>query len=115
VELRDHPLFLLPQRMRRELIERLYREAGCERSPPRWLTHGGLCQKSRRIYETLLSSYGGSLEEVLRHIQVERYFISRRYRIGAVTVGPQLAVVAGERDVKIDRSVASLPLLLHGR
>jgi serine protein kinase len=114
VELRDHPLFLLPQRMRRELIERLYREAGCERSPPRWLTHGGLCQKSRRIYETLLSSYGGSLEEVLRHIQVERYFISRRYRIGAVTLGPQLSVDAGERQVTIDRSVAGLPASLQG-
>jgi predicted Ser/Thr protein kinase len=114
VELRDHPLFLLPQAPRRELIERLYRQAGCDRGPPRWLTHGGLCQKSRRIFETLLASYGGSLEEVLRHIQVERYFISRRYRIGAVTLGPQLSVDAGERQVTADRSVAGLPASLQG-
>lgn len=114
VELRDHPLFLLPQAARRELIERLYRDAGCDRSPPRWLTHGELCHKSRRIYETLLASYGGSLDEVLRHIQVERYFISRRYRIGAVTLGPQLSVDAGERQVTIDRSVAGLPASLQG-
>lgn len=114
VELRDHPLFLLPQGPRRELIERLYTEAGCDRKPPRWITHGGLCQKSRRIYETLLASYGGSLDEVLRHIQVERYFISRRYRVGAVTLGPQLSVDAGERQVTVDRSVAGLPASLQG-
>src|SRR5690606_23266271 len=114
VELRDHPLFLLPQGPRRELIERLYTEAGCDRKPPRWITHGGLCQKSRRIYETLLASYGGSLDEVLRHIQVERYFSSRCYRVGAVTLGPQLSVDAGARQVTVVRSVAGRPASLQG-
>ena len=51
----------------------------------------------------------GSLAEVLRHVQVERYFISRRYRVGAVTLGPQLSVDAGERQITADRSLAALP------
>src|SRR5262249_11654289 len=49
----------------------------------------------------------------LRHVQVERYFISRRYRVGAVTVGPALSVDAGERQITADRSLASLPTSLQ--
>jgi serine protein kinase len=51
-----------------------------------------------------MMSDGGSLAEVLRHVQVERYFISRRYRVGAVTLGPELSVDAGERQITADRS-----------
>jgi predicted Ser/Thr protein kinase len=114
VEVRDHPLFLLPRGPREELVMRLYARHGVKSAPPRWLTHGDLCHKSRRIYDALLASYGGSLDEVLRHIQVERYFVSRRYRVGAVTLGPQLSIDAGERQVTADRSVASLPASLQG-
>lgn len=114
VEVRDHPLFLLPRGAREELVSSLYARAGIKHPPPRWLTHGDLCQKSRRIFDALLASYGGSLEEVLRHIQVERYFVSRRYRVGAVTLGPQLSIDAGERQVTADRSVAALPASLQG-
>jgi serine protein kinase len=39
-------------------------------------------------------------------VQVERYFISRRYRLGAVTLGPELSVDAGERQVTADRSLS---------
>ena len=55
----------------------------------------------------------GSLAETLRHVQVERYFISRRYRVGAVTIGPELSVDAGERQITADRSLASLPTSLQ--
>jgi len=41
--------------------------------------------------------------------RVERYFISRRYRVGAVTIGPQLSVDAAERQITMDRSLQSLP------
>jgi predicted Ser/Thr protein kinase len=50
---------------------------------------------------------------VLKHVQVERYFITRRYRTGAVTIGPQLSVDAGERQVTMDRSLQSLPASLQ--
>jgi hypothetical protein len=65
------------------------------------------------VFEALLSSYGGSYTEVLKHVQVERYFISRRYRVGAVTIGPQLSVDAGERQITMDRSLQSLPVSLQ--
>lgn len=113
VEVRDHPLFLLPEDARGALLERLYRDAGATEPPPTWIARGNLSHKSKQVYEALLSSYDGSLEEVLRHVQVERYFISQRYRIGAVTLGPQLSVDAGERQVTADRSLSALPSALQ--
>lgn len=113
VEIRDHPLFLLPQPQRRSLVERLYAEHGLDEPPPQWLLRGSLSHKSRQVFEALLASYGGDMNEVLRHVQVERYFISRRYRVGAVTLGPELSVDAGERQVTADRSLSALPSYLQ--
>jgi serine protein kinase len=113
IEVRDHPLFLIPNPRRKQLLERLYAQAGLEEPPPAWIVNGSLSHKSRQVYDALLTSYEGSLSEVLRHVQVERYFISRRYRIGAITLGPQLSVDAGERQVTADRSLAALPASLQ--
>lgn len=106
---RDHPLFLVPTRQRAQLLERAYGSVGGTGSCSTWIRHGSLCHQNRLVYEGLLSSYGGSLEQVLRHVQVERYFISRRYRVGAVSLGPQLSVDAGERQLTADRSLGALP------
>jgi predicted Ser/Thr protein kinase len=110
---RDHPLFLLPHSARAEFLGRLYEEAGVRERAPAWIVRGSLSHKSRQVFDALLSSYEGALDEVLRHVQVERYFISRRYRTGAVTVGPELSVDAGERQLTADRSVTALPSALQ--
>ncbi|WP_437581214.1 PrkA family serine protein kinase [Sorangium sp. So ce887] len=113
IELRDHPLFLLPVRERRVLILKLYEDAGAAEPPPEWLMSGKLSHKNQQVFEALLVASGGSLVETLRHVQVERYFISRHYRVGAVTIGPELSVDAGERQITADRSLASLPTSLQ--
>ena len=113
MELRDHPLFLLPIAERRDMVLSLYKDVGAKEPPPEWLLAGKLSHKSQQVFEALLASYGGSLAETLRHVQVERYFISRRYRVGAVTIGPQLTVDAGERQITSDRSLAALPTSLQ--
>jgi predicted Ser/Thr protein kinase len=113
VELRDHPLFLLPADERRRVVLRLYEEAGATEPPPDWLMRGSLSHKNQQVLEALLVANNGSLAEALRHVQVERYFISRRYRTGAVTLGPELSVDAGERQVTSDRSLAALPAALR--
>ena len=113
MEVRDHPLFLLPRPERKRMLERLYTAAGISDPPPSWVLRGELSHKSRQVYEALLGTYDGSLEQVLRHVQVERYFVSKKYRVGAVTLGPQLSVDAGERQVTADRSLGALPTALQ--
>ena len=113
IELRDHPLFLLPIPERKTLLLRLYAAAGVKDAPPDWLLSGKLSHKNQQVFEALFTSYKGSLAEVLRHVQVERWFVSRRYRTGAVTLGPALSVDAGERQITTDRSLSALPTSLQ--
>ena len=113
-EMRDHPLLLVPRGKRRELIERrLAAEIKAGFRPADYLLRGDLSHRNRQIFEALLSSYHGDLAKVLRHVQVERFFVSRRYRQAAATVEPQLAVDARSRQLTMDRSLASLPPALQ--
>jgi serine protein kinase len=141
-ELRDHPIFLIPEERRARLFEELVGEVGSEGptgsdgsggqdgpEPARdgarasadarqfvlsdYLRFGRLSHKNRAIYEALLASYQGDYLKVLRHVQVERFFIQHRYREGYVTVEPQLSVDASERQITADRSVAALPAALQ--
>lgn len=112
-EVRDHPLLLLPERERRRLLLQAHERAGVEQPPNRWLWHGALSHKNRTVFDALLASNEGDLQAVLRHVQVERYFISRRYRVGAVTLGPELSIDARERQVTMDRSLSALPSSLQ--
>lgn len=111
VEVRDHPLFLIPVQSRQKFLQDFVPQGI---AIPRWLTDGALCSKNQKIFSALLTSYGGALSEVLRHVQVERYFISRRYRVGAVTLGPELSVDAYERQVTADQNLGALPPSLQG-
>ncbi len=111
IEVRDHPLFLFPPQERRRYLKNLI---GLAPSLPRWVEEGVLCDKNQKIFTALLSSYRGSLEKVLRHIQIERYFLSRRYRCGAVTLGPELSVDASERQITADHNPNALPASLQG-
>lgn len=111
-ELREHPLLLLPIEERRALLKRTYAAAGIADAPPDWLWNGRLGRKNATVFEELLASYAGDLKRVLAHVQVERFYISRRYRTGAVTIGPQMTVDASERQITADRSLGNLPAAL---
>lgn len=110
-ELRDHPLLLVPVEARRAMLRDALGE-GAERAPD-MLWKGGLSHKSQQVFDALLSAYRGDLSRVLAHVQIERWFVSRKYRVGAVTLGPQMAVDAHERQVTASRSLASLPASLQ--
>jgi serine protein kinase len=113
-ELRDHPLLLLPRDKRRGLIgSHLADEIKAGFQPARNLMDGDLSHRNRQIFEALLSAYHGDLAKVLRHVQVERFFISRRYRQSIATVEPQIAVDVRTRQLSIDRSLSSLPSALQ--
>ncbi len=109
-ELRDHPLLLLPRAVRQPLLERTFaKSAADDDGPPQLLWRGGLSHKSQQVFEALFTAYRGDLRRVYAHVQVERWYVSRRYRTGAVTLGPQMAVDAKERQVTASRSLSSLP------
>lgn len=114
-ELHDHPIFLIPKKRRGPLIEDFFASAG--KRPDfvlsDYIQHGRLSHKNRAIFEALLASYQGDLLKVLRHVQVERFFIRHRYRSGYATVEPQLSVDASERQITADRSIAALPPALQ--
>lgn len=111
-ELRENPLLLLPSAERRRLIHEAYAEAQIDDPPPRSLLGGQLGFKNRQIFEALLTAYRGDLSRVLGHVRVERYHLSRRYRMGLVTIGPEMAVDAQERQISVDRSLGALPASL---
>lgn len=112
---REHPLFLLPRPERKQLIdEALAAKPGKgDFIVPTWMLEGELSAKSRRIYDALLASYAGDYLKVLRHVQVERFYISRRYQVGTVTVEPQMSVDAAYHQLSADRTQANLPPALH--
>ena len=117
--MKDHPLLLVPRADRRRLLEERCRPAAREGAQEAdfvlsdYLLEGDLCHTCRQIYDALLGAYRGDWLKVLRHVQVERFYVSTRYQQAAVTVEPQLSVDAGYRQVTADRSTAALPPALH--
>ena len=112
--MRDHPLLLLPKTERRQFFDKLYEEGVLPEDFQMsfYLRDGELSHRNRMLFDALMAHHGGDFSEVLRHIQVERYYISRRYRSGAVTIEPQMHVDASLKQVTADRSVTALPKYL---
>ena len=67
---------------------------------------GARCRRrtASDLRRALLASYQGDYLQVLRHVRIERFEISHRYRTGWVTVEPQLSVDATERQITADRT-----------
>ena len=116
-EMGDHPLLLVPREARADLVKEL--RHGCEAetcddlAPSVYLAEGDLCPKCKMIFEALLTSYEGDYMRLLRHVQVERFYASRRYRQATSRVEPQLAADAQTRQVTADRSLSALPTALQ--
>jgi serine protein kinase len=110
--IREHPLFLLPRPERRALLKKVF-AAHPEFIVPSYLVDGELSAQSRRIHDALLASHGGDWLKVLRYVQVERFYVSRRYQLGTFTVEPQMSVDAAYQQVTADRTQANLPPALH--
>ncbi|PID38576.1 MAG: serine protein kinase [Proteobacteria bacterium] len=116
-EQRDHPLLLVPKAIRRELLAELLAAEEVDDDDryrlSTYLLEGQLSHKSKMIYEALLNAYEGDYLRVLRHVQVERFYCSRRYREAIARVEPQLAVDARMQQVTADRSLGALPTALQ--
>lgn len=112
--LRDHPLLLIPVKQRGALLEKMLAKAGAKDFVvSEHLLRGDLSHTNKKVFDALLTAYHGDLQSVYKHIQVERFYISRRYRRGAVSVEPQMRVDAGVRQLTMDRRLQALPPVLQ--
>lgn len=113
-EFKENPLFLLPMPYRETFLRQAFDKQGLEeQSIPPHILASGMAKKNIMIFEALLNAYGGSLEQVFRHIQVERFFFSKQYRVGISTVDPQLPIDAREKQLTLDSSYSNLPSALQ--
>ncbi|MBM4779183.1 MAG: serine protein kinase PrkA [Archangiaceae bacterium] len=110
--LREHPLLLIPLKERKALIQAALGPKS-DVIVPSVLLEGQLSHKSKKIFDALLASYGGDYLKVLRHVQVERFYYSRRYLAGIASIEPQMSVDASYNQVTADRTQANLPPSLH--
>lgn len=105
-ELHDHPLLFIPLEERRILLK--------ECSTPLRLKEGELSHRDQLIFNALLNNYQGDYSQVLRHVRVERFYLSRAYRSGLISVEPQMHVDAQYQQLTLNRSLQSLPVALQG-
>lgn len=97
--MKDNPLLLIPAKERREFLSSL----GLKR-PPQHLLKGSLCQKCNEIYSQLLITYNGDWKRIIRHIQVERFAFSKRFRKGLISIDPQETPDASSRPLNLEQS-----------
>lgn len=112
---KDHPLLLLSRSYRRVMFKHFVEDGTWEAEDtiPEVLKSGDLSAKNRKIYDALLANYGGNVLEVLKHVQVQRFYFSRRYRRGVATVEPQMSVDGHIKQIMMDQSIADLPPTLQ--
>lgn len=137
-DMKDHPLLLIPRESRRALLQKHLDDAATsegkaskkaskkrdgdgsdDNEPPfvlsKYIYDGDLSHTSRQIFDALMAAYRGDIEKVFKHIQIERFFVSQRYRVGAVSVEPQMRVDANLRQLTVDRSLSALPSSLQNQ
>ncbi|NBO37156.1 hypothetical protein EBU99_01090 [bacterium] len=111
-ELRENPIFLLPVQKRLQFLKTLMGKKENEELST-LLLEGDLSTKNKKIFEALLVAYHGDLEKVLRHVQVERFFFSARYRTGIATVEPQMTIDAQDKQITMERNLQNIPPALQ--
>ncbi len=118
-ELYENPIYLIPRELRGEIFEGWIKHTKDAADKGRLeqlrdlFLKTEISQKNAMIFDALLKEYMGDFKKVLRHVRVERFFLSRRFRRGLVTVEPQLGVDAHIRQVTLDRSISNLPPALQ--
>ena len=116
-EFKENPFYLLPMPQRIQILKQwiaVHENVPIEEVelPPHVLL-SGLSKRNQLIFENLLNGYNGNLYEVYRHVQVERFYFSKQYRVGISTVEPQMSIDAHEKQLTMERYVANLPSVLQ--
>jgi predicted Ser/Thr protein kinase len=116
-EYKENPIYLIPMPHREEVIrEAISKSEGIDKNdveiPPHILKNG-LSKRNQQIFENLLNAYQGDIVKVFRHVQIERFYYSKQYRVGISTVEPQLRVDAAEKQLTMDKNISNIPSVLQ--
>ena len=115
-ELRCNPLFVVPDSERPALLEAALEVVPKRRKESfRHFVAGNLCPRCKHDLEALLAAYRGDWQRLARHVQVERVFVSRRYRQGAVVTQPQGTADAQLQPVLGGAALGGLPPFLQSQ
>jgi serine protein kinase len=116
-EFHDNPIYLLPMPQREQLLRKwVSAKSGIPEADVELPSHvllPGLSKRNQLIFENLLAAYDGDLTKVLRHVQVERFYYSKQYRVGFASVEPQMSIDATERQLTMDKNIMNLPTFLN--
>lgn len=104
----EHPILLLSAKERRSFFSQI-EDQGRKLKIPNILSQGDLSLRNRQIFDALFSAYGGDISAVFRHVRVERFNFSRRYKKGISVVEPQMSVDVYVRQLTNDQSLSQLP------
>jgi serine protein kinase len=118
-ELHENPLFLIPKEDRKELFAQWMnsdispQQKNKLRALEESFMNGALGHKNEMIFQALLDDYNGDFSKVMKHVRIERLYLSKRFRRGLVSIEPQFSIDANMRQVTLDRSLSNLPAALH--
>lgn len=118
-ELHENPLFLIPKEDRKTLFAQwMSSDISADqkqrlRALEDHFMNGALGHKNEMIFQALLDDYNGDFSKVMKHVRIERLYLSKRFRRGLVSIEPQFSIDASMRQVTLDRSLSNLPAALH--
>jgi|GEM_PF-1604609 len=116
-DVNDSPLLLIPPKRRLPFLKELLKNSD-ERElekfvASKFILEGDLCSRCRQVFDALHDEYGGDVEKILMHIQVRRFYISRKYQRGAAVISPQETPDAGTRLISTDSNWDAIPSALQ--
>jgi len=114
-DLKDSPLLLFSSQQRTSFVEDFFKNNPSKLDSlfKSYFLKGDLSARNKAIYEALLKNYKGNHLEVLKHVRIERFYISKRYTSGAVSIEPQMHVDARLQQITADRKIQGLPSSLQ--
>jgi serine protein kinase len=96
--MKDNPILLIPRGERKTLLRHL------KLPEDHHLYTAELSQKSHEIFKQLVVSYEGDWTKIIRHVQVERFYFSRLFRKGLISIDAGSNVDANSRPLNLERS-----------
>lgn len=131
-QVRDHPLALIPRKVRKDAIEKIVEQRleALRRDPtdaakeeakrlksiviPQKLVESELCRNCQNIRDRLLELYAGDWEKMTKHVQVVRWHYSLEMGRGLAEVDPGVNVETELSPASHDENKSNLSGLLRG-